>query len=230
MKPTCLVLPLALLLAGCATTSPGTSPAHAGLEAKADTKADERRDKEHDLELARARLAVAELEAKAQVAQQEARLQQAKAELELMRAKLALFRDADRPNRLASERLDLQAAKDRAQEAADELAQIEIMYEDQDLDDLTAEFVVSRGRRAAERAQAQIQIREAQLLALEGGELQQQEQRLVLEVEKAESDLAKLELDGQIGRQKQAIAIQEARNAVEKLERELRQEHPEKGS
>lgn len=220
MKHAWIVPVLTVLLGGCAATGSSAS-ATAGASGPAKDEARERQELEQKLEIARARLAVAQLEEKAFEQQQEVRIRQATAELDMARAKLALFRDADMPNRLASEKLDLQASKDRAQEAADELAQIEIMYKDQDLDDLTAEFVVSRGRRAAERAKAQIEIQEAKLTALEKSELPQQERRLALEVDKADAELKKLGFEGQIGSQGKAIAVQEAKNEVERLEDQL---------
>lgn len=221
MKHAWIVPALTVLLVGCAATGSGGASATAGASGPAKDEAGQRQELERKLKIARARLAVAQLEEKAFEQQQEVRIRQATAELDMARAKLALFRDADMPNRLASEKLDLQASKDRAQEAADELAQIEIMYKDQDLDDLTAEFVVSRGRRAAERAKAQIEIQEAKLKALEKSELPQQERRLALEVDKADAELKKLGLEGQIGSQGKAIAVQEAKNEVERLEHQL---------
>ncbi len=68
-----------------------------------------------------------------------------------------------------------------------ELAQIEIMYKDQNLDGLTAEFVVSRGRRNAERAAQRIEIQEFGFARFKNHELPQEEQGLSLPVEKAAS-------------------------------------------
>ena len=77
-------------------------------------------------------------------------LRHAQADVTMAEAKLATFREVDKPNRVAAQTLGLQTARDRAQEAADELAQVEIMYAEQDLNDMTREFVIQRERRAAD--------------------------------------------------------------------------------
>ena len=176
---------------------------------------------ERKLEVARARLQVARLEASSYDHQQEASMRHGKAEVKLAEAGLARFAEADKPNRLASAKLNLQTAKDRAKEAAEELAQIEIMYKDQDLDDLTAEFVVSRGRRNAARAAARIAIQEGEVSALEERELPQEERRLALALDKASAGLGGSERDAEIGRRKQAISVQEAENEIVRLEADL---------
>lgn len=221
----------ALLAAGCAAT-PQTSAVvddTRAAESKQEPKEVRLRRIEREMEVASARLAVARLEQEAFEQKHKAELQQARAEMELAQAKLALFREEEAPRRLASERLDLQQVKDRAQEAADELKQIEIMYEDQDLDDVTAEFVVSRGRRHAARAAARIEIEEGALRALEERELPREEQQLQLEVDKAAAHLRKLELQGTIDAENKSIAIWEAEDALAQLQEKaqsIREEDP----
>jgi hypothetical protein len=213
---------LAILLVGCAVTdTQSAAPRTADEPAEAADPARERADLERKLAIARARLELAELEASAFEHRTAARLQQSQAEVELAQDALTLFRDGRLPQRLATERLDLQTTRDRAQEALDELAQIEIMYKEQDLDDLTAEFVVSRGRRQAERAQARIEIAEAALKVLEERELPQEVERLELAVAKAHAELEAGELDARVGRKGKAIAVQEARHAVEEVAAKL---------
>ena len=205
------LLPLLLVpLIGCASVTTttasngGAGPSKEGGEAA-------------ELEKARAQLEIAGLEMESYEAKQADRLRFAAAELALAESELALFKSSKAPNRLASEELDVRAAKDRAQEAAEELAQIEIMYEDQDLDDLTAEFVVSRGRRSAERAAARIEILEAGLVALETSELPREQKRLELAVERARSQVADVERETEIGRRKKALELAAAKKNVEEL-------------
>ena len=135
--------------------------------------------------------------------------------------RLTRHRDVDAPRRLAGEMLDLRAAKDRAQEAVDELKQIEIMYDEQDLDDMTAEFVVSRGRRNAERAEARIALQEAAFKALEERELPAQEASLGLDLQKAEAALAAAVRKGEITRRNLQLAIDEATARLEGLEADV---------
>ncbi len=224
MKRALITLPvLALLFAGCAATAPQTATPEM---AQADEDSDEGQQRkiealERELEIARRRLQVAKLEEAAFARQLDARMRHANTERGMAKALLARFREADAPNRIASERLNLQTAKDRAQEAADELAQIEIMYKDQDLDDLTAEFVVARGRRTAARAAARIVIQESRLKALEERELPQEGEGLELAFDKAVTGLADAEADGEIGRHGKAISVREAMNTIVRIEGEL---------
>jgi len=216
---TALVLPLlATLFVGCASTSAKEAPPTASTMNADKNKVDEL---ERKLKLARARLEIKHLEEKAFVQSQENQVRFAEAAVAMAEAKLAKFREVDAPNKLASAELDLQTSRDRAQEAQDELAQIEIMYAEQDLDDLTAEFVVSRGRRSAERAQARIAIEETSFQALRERELPQEEAQLELALDKARTELQNTSLEGEIGLQGKAVAIEEAQDQIVKLEQEL---------
>ena len=192
-------------------------------EAADDTskKEDTREDLEHKLRLATDRLALQEREMHESNQQFADRIRFAGVEVNMAQAKLDVFRDSVAPQRLASEGLNLASTKDRAQQAADELAQIEIMYKDQDLDDLTAEFVVSRGRRNAERAAQRIEIQEAGFARLKNHELPSEEQGLALAVEKAASALQRLHGDREIDQYRKAIALKEARFDLTKLANEL---------
>ena len=223
------VLPLLLVL-GCASTASAPGPGGAkGMPEKGDA-AREVEALEHKLEIARAKLEKTRLEQEVAVMQHETSVRHAQAGVELAQAALARFREADAPAQLASEELDLRSAKDRAMEAQEELKQIEIMYAEQDLDDLTAEFVVSRGRRSAERAQARIAIEEAKLASLRDREHPQKMRELELALDKARIELKKLEMQGEIGRRERAIALQEAENEIAELEHELVAKREEQGS
>lgn len=218
---------LILCLAGCASTSAKTTPPSPGGEAPREAPQDDEGREldslERKLAVAVARLDIARLEAESHEVDLGARVRHAEAELALAKARLARFQEADMPHRLASEKLDLQSAKDRAQEAADELAQIELMYKDQDLDDMTAEFVVSRGRRNAERAAARIVVMEAELTALEERELPEEADQLQLAVDKAMTALEAVEREGEIGKRNKQVSVKEAENAVADIEGELAQ-------
>jgi hypothetical protein len=219
-------------LAGCETVNHAAHAPEApapSVVAQEDEHADESASKkedarealEHKVHLAAERLALQEREMHESGKQNEDRVRFANVEVGMAQAKLDVFRKSVMPERLASESLSLVSAKDRAQQAADELAQIEIMYKDQDLDDLTAEFVVSRGRRNAERAAQRIGIMEIGFLRLENHELPQEEQGLSLAVEKAASALHRLHSDHEIDHRRKELALEEARFALHKLTKEL---------
>jgi len=224
MKRALLFLSILILpLASCATTVSGTVKAKSPEEAAPSSGDEQKKTDElgRKLELARARLEVAALESKAFDAKHETRVRHANVEVGMAEARLATFREADMPNRLATQTLSLQGTKDRAQEAADELAQIEIMYAEQDLDDQTREFVIQRGRRNAERAAKRIEIQEVEFLKLKERELPQEEQKLALALDKATSSLQAADREGEIGRQQKAISLKQTENEVHKLELEL---------
>jgi hypothetical protein len=218
----------ALLLACFASCASTTMSEAAPVEAAADKDEESAEDKakkvtamESKLELARDRLAMTKMQSMAFDEAHKIRVRHANAEIELATAKLATFRDVDAPNKIAGEQLNLRSSKDRAQEAAEELEQIEIMYKDQDLDDRTAEFVVSRGRRNAERASARIAIMEASLAGLEQHELPAQRKQLELALDKASTALANINREGEIGVQGKAISVKEGEAEIAQLEGEL---------
>jgi len=218
-----LSLPLVgALLLGCAsTTSEDTvAPAPAAAEDGAESEA-ELAELKSELAVARGRLEVARMELKAFEAKHEARVRHAAADVEMAEAKLAAFQSVGSPTQVAEARLDLRSARDRAQEAADELAQIEIMYADQDLDDLTAEFVVSRGRRAAERAQQRIEIQEARFQGLQERDLPLELKQLTLALDKAEGGRDDVMREGEIERKQKELGMREKEAAIEKLEHKL---------
>jgi hypothetical protein len=219
--PTLAIATLALAACAAPSVREGPPAGAGGAQAAAESDAREIAGLERKLEIARARLAVAQLEAAAYDQAQAAQTRHVAAEVKLAEASLARFVEADLPNRLAGAKLDLQGAKDRAQEAADELAQIKIMYAEQDLDDLTAEFVVSRGERSAARAVERLAIQEKALVALEQRELPQERQRLELALDKAGAGASEREREAEIGRHKQRIAVREAENEIVRLEGEL---------
>ena len=222
---------LTLSLVGCASSDKDKSDMKEVAAIAASAGADEvsqeiiKLEQRHDL--AQARLEIARLEQQSYEDELETKLRHARTELELATSRLARFQDVQAPQRLAEGRLDLQGVRDRAQEAADELAQIEIMYEEQDLNDKTAEFVVSRGKRRAQRAKERIELQETALRSLEERELPDEEKRMTLEVDRAKAGLAAAERDGEIGRRRKMISVREAENEVKNVEHDLREKRKE---
>ena len=212
---------LPFLLASCVTHLPEEdAPPAPAMNSTEDLEAD-LKEARRKFEFASAKLEIAQLELEAHQEAHAAALRHAEAGVAMASERLTRHRDVDAPRRLAGEMLDLRAAKDRAQEAVDELKQIEIMYDEQDLDDMTAEFVVSRGRRNAERAEARIALQEAAFKALEERELPAQEASLGLDLQKAEAALATAVRKGEITRRNLQLAIDEATARLEGLEADV---------
>lgn len=216
-----LLLPL--LLGSCIGVSRNetvqTAPAPAPTEEAPDPEA--LADMERDLEAARVRLEIARLEQAGALAGKEQDLAHRREDLALAEAGLAAFLEVESPNRLAGAELSLQASRDRALEAAEELAQLEIMYEEQDLEERTREFVISRGQREAARTQARLAIQEAEVTALKERELVDRRTRLEIGVVRAREAVAAGERELTITRLRQGLALEEAERAVVKAEEAL---------
>lgn len=180
-----------------------------------------RRSLERKLDIARVTGEQAELESRTQELEARQAIDQAQKDLEIAKAKLTQFRELDVPNRIAKAELSLARIRDAAEEAAEELKQIEIMYEEQDLEDRTAEFVVNRGRRNAERRKQEIQIEVRSLETLKGHELPRERATLELDVTRKEVALEKAMRDARSGALAKRIALMTAKSQVAGLEDEL---------
>ncbi len=145
----------------------------------------------------------------------------AKAELALAEAALAAFQRFDRVTKQEEAELELQGTRDRAMEAAEELAQLEAMYREQDLDDKTREFVLSRGRRDAERAQQRIRLAERSLQQLVQEELPREETKLRLEVDRARAALSAAEHAEALDQRRRSLELDELRYELEEVTRKL---------
>ncbi len=177
-----------------------------------------------DSEAADTRLKAAAL--RRQIALSERKLEKARMEIELSRAqsgraidaaerevgitqmKLAHLTEHKLQNRTGQAELQLQRSRDNALEAEEELKQIELMYKDQDLDDKTAEFVVARGRRNAERTKEALKIQERELKALKEVELPLEMRSLELELQQKTSALDRARQEAQSGAFGKEIEVQ----------------------
>lgn len=218
------LLPL-LSLASCIgvskTTTVSEPPAAAEPAEEPGPDPEELARLEHELEAARVRLEIARIERDGALVGKEQSLAHQREDLALAEAELATFLEVELPNRVAGAELSLQASRDRALEAAEELAQLEIMYEDQDLEERTREFVISRGRREAERTAARLAIQEAELTALKERELVERRTRLEIAVARAREGVVSDERELEVTRLRQDLALKEAERAVEKAEAAL---------
>jgi hypothetical protein len=229
-------------LSGCSTTKPdvaespdavkdavmqeSTAPEAARKEEKTEDKEDlaaKMRGLERKLTIAKARHEHAMLEMRIQEKASMESIAYAGKDLELAEAKLKQFKEFDALNKMASAKLSLQRAKDSAEEAAEELKQIEIMYEEQDLEDMTAEFVISRGKRNAERQKQSLLIQERAYQALTDFEIPREVDALELEVEKKKNALEKAKVTADSNTLQKRIAIMSAEAGIEDLEDQLKE-------
>ena len=105
-----------------------------------------------------------------------------KEELELLQRKFKTFLEKSRPERLNRAELGLQMQQDGAREAGEELAQLEMMYKEDQFADKTKEIVLERGRRRLERARRSLEIETgaSELLKGETLPLEQLEQEIAI--------------------------------------------------
>ena len=246
------ILPILLLagLSSCAATTQDTAmatelaPGAAPAEDSAPDKKAKKEKKKDPKELAQE---VADLEHKVQIAQIKVRIatltadgadvefgqKRARAELALNSAKanLAYFNTVEAPNRTGRAELSLQGALDQAKEAQEELEQLAIMYDDQNLEEMTSEFVIQRGKRRADRANKRIEFSKLDLRGLTQHKLKQERQSLESAVLKAQQGLEALDREAQKNKLNRTLKLSEANYALKKAEESLKkaQEKLEEG-
>jgi hypothetical protein len=214
-----------LIASGCAgTTSERAQDATPlpAAEKDDDTPDSEEIEKlEHELGVSQSKLEIAELTIHGQQVQHEEQLAHAREELKMATAKLKNFVEVELPVRRDRAKLDLRGAEDSAKEAAEELQQIELMYKEQDLADMTAEFVVSRGRRRAERAAKRLVLHASEVASLVDYELPMEQKKLEFALRKASEMLAKAEHEAKLQGTRAKLDLREAKVAVMRAERAL---------
>jgi len=210
----------ACTLAGCSTTAKKTDAP--GASAKAEDKDETKRESlERKLAIAKLRLDHAGMEQKKGAMTSKEAVEFAQEELEMAQAEQAQFEQLDSPNRRARSELDLKRARDRTAEAAEELAQLKIMYDEQDLQDMTAEFVINRGKRNAERAELSLEIQEREFQSLTAHEMPRKLRKLQLGVARKAGALQKAKSDAEAGRVQAEISLLKASSDILELEQEL---------
>ena len=217
-------MPLAALatLALCACQSSSTqAEAPAAPPKSNEDQGAKRAALERKLAIAELKLDQVKLDQEAQGKSSTKSVDFAQEELEMAQAKQAQYETLDAPNRKARGELDLKRAEDRTAEAAEELKQLEIMYDEQDLEDMTAEFVISRGRRSAERAEMSLAIQRKELESLTAHEMPRELRSLQLAVARKQTALDKAKADAESSRIKHEIAVRSAESDLTELKEQL---------
>ena len=213
---------------GPTSAEPGDAAAREGTASEEDTAA-RKESLVHKLTVAKIRLDHANLERKMHTEGSKTSVALAQEELELGKGRLAQFKEIDMPNRIAQSELNLQRMRDNATEAEEELKQIELMYEEQDLEDRTREFVINRGKRNAERVRRTLAIQEREHESLTKGELPRELREMELDVARKKDAVWKAEIGAKAGLLMKEIAVMDAEAKIVELERELK-ELEEKGT
>ena len=114
---------------------------------------------ERDLDVAKMKLEKAEHGARNDEIQFGESVEKAEAELNIARRKLGNLVEITAPHRIARAELTLQRAEDGFKDAQQELAQLELMYSDEQFADQTKEIVIERAKRRLARSQRDLELR-----------------------------------------------------------------------
>lgn len=217
---TLLLLPLTLCLASACRSTGAAAAANAPAKSQAKSPA-ELDELKRKAELSEMQLHSAQNEQQSSEQSAQAAIQVAQQELAIARAKLAQFTTLDQQNRIARSALSLQRSRDRAVESDEELRQLELMYKDQDLDDMTSEYVINRGKRDAARTQEALQVQEREHESLTQHDLPLELGSLELDVARKEGALQKALSSAENGKLERAIAVLRAEGELAKAKKEL---------
>ena len=238
---------LSIVLVGCRTTSAsGEKTAMASpqkqtavaeepaakddgdAEKKAKEKAKEKKKNERKLARLELQLGVARLKLdKARLAMEHSEIKghnavaKADAELDLTARKFADFTENSAPMRLERSEYDLRRRRDTFVESQEELAQLEMMYAQEDFADKTKEIVLERGRRRLQRSQENLAMTERSLDVLRRVTIPIETREHELRVEEKERSLGDKHRDLEPTRIATQIALMNAEAEIAKLEGEI---------
>ncbi len=216
---------MAFLGAGCSTIGASGEEELAVAEAAGDASdedsAEKRESLQEKLAVAERRLEHARMELEMQGAEATFSVEMAVQERTIAQAELEQFIEFDLPGQSKRSELGLQRAKDSATEAAEELAQIELMYKEQDLEDMTAEFVINRGKRNAERTQRSLELQVRNHEALVGHELPREQQRRKMAVQRADHALKMAKARAKASALMKEISLMNTERELVELQKEL---------
>lgn len=191
-------------------------------------KAKKRREQEHklarlqrDLESARLKAQKAEVELHFSDVAGEAAVAKAEADVRDATRDLSNFRQHVMQSRLGWAQLGLERSTDRAGEDQEELAQLEMMYADEQLEDRTKEIVLGRGQRRLERSQRDLELRQKDFTNLREHELPSQEKDLEQKLTNGQRSLEQARHNAVVGNIDKRIKHIEALSAIEKIEFEI---------
>ena len=208
---------------------------HAELAGPAETETDqepgEKKDDEdpklkrarlvRDLAIAKEKVAKAGLALTHQQADDQAELAQKAAEHKLAMTKLKDFEAHDAPQQLEEARLQLLRSEDWLKDSEEELAQLEMMYAEEDLADKTREIVLERSRRRLERARRDVALQHIALANLEEHSLPRETADLRSQMTEKARLLENLERAIEAHRLEKQIALMEAEAEVKRLKEEI---------
>ncbi len=233
---------LALLLSSlpflpaCATAGSGfgsapvqeaeSSPTAAKAEQdKKDEEAKQRgkelQQKQRELDYAKIAVQTTAIERQVRTMTVEAAVQHAQRELDKKQRELDQFLQQLRPRELEEHQIDLDHQVHRAEDAKDELAELEAMYKDDEFAKTTKELVVKRGRRQLEMAARGLAVGRQEFEQFEKHTLVEREQELQQAAKDAALELEKARLEHQKTQIELDVQQRQADDRVKDLQRDI---------
>jgi hypothetical protein len=176
---------------------------------------------ERDLPIAKEKVENARRDLADQTADAQAASAKLQKELQLAKTKLETFEKREAPARTAKAQLDLQYARDNHENNKEELEQLELMYKDQDLADKTREIVIRRAKRELERTQQRLALQQEELGILTERTLPQEREKLSLDVEEKQREIARAERGTQKAMGDKKVALMAAESEIKRIEGEM---------
>ncbi len=218
---------------GCAATAANievTKPSGSVADDKieADKKSEEQKQrakdlqqKQRDLDYAKIAVQTAGLDRQVRMMGAEASVQKSQRELDKEKRELELFLGKHRPRELEEHQISLDHQIHRAEEAKEELAELEAMYKEDEFARSTKELVIRRGRRNAEMADRSLAVARQEMELFEKTTLAERERALRDKVKDAELELEKSRLEMEKAKLEVDVQQRQADDKVKDLQRDI---------
>lgn len=226
------LVPAVAALPSCRSASGKTDAADATAKEKPLADADSDKDdaekddleilkKERELAYSRMELAVAKLSVEAESREGDEAIRDAEESLALARNEMEEFEKVDREKSIARSDLSLDRGKWSREMSAQELGELQAMYQAEEFAQLTKELVLTRGQKSLEFAERDLALDRKDAAQLREYELPRKEKELARKVAKAERALADARAKKGKGDIERELKLLRATNAVDEAEREL---------
>ena len=217
---------------GCSTSAnvEVQKPASSGVDdkAEADKKSEEQKQRQKDLqqkqrelEYAKVSVQTAAIDRQVRMMAVEAGVQKAQREIDKEKRELDLFLGKHRPRELEEHQISLDHQIHRAEEAKEELAELEAMYKEDEFARTTKELVIRRGRRSAEMADRSLAVARQEMELFEKTTLVERERDLRDKVKDAELELEKSRLEMEKAKLEVDVQQRQADDKVRDLQRDI---------
>lgn len=209
------------------TAAPAVAEAKSGDDAK---KAAEQKVKDaekewkhkvRDLEYAEISVRTTAIDRQIRTMGFEAELARAEKDVEKHKKNLEQHTKETAPRELEERRIGVDHSVYRAEEAKDELAELESMYKADEFAKATKELVIKRGRRGVEMADRSLAVARRELAELENHTMPQRERELRDQLADAERTLQKARLEADKARIELDVAQRQADDRVADLKQEV---------